>query len=446
MKIEYFGIAKQNLNSGIDIDLDFDLMQKHIDNIKQRKVSTMLDWLDLPDISENELQKIENIAKKCENMTDFVVFGVGGSALGVKFLDDTFVRSLNKKTKTSVHVCDNIDAEKLVTFLDELDLEKTMFNVVTKSGSTTETLVQMLIVMERYNKIGIDFRKHIVVTTTQNNDLWNWAQSEGVDLLSIPKGVGGRYSVLSAVGLLPAKVMGLDLQELLNGAKKARDYSFACDKSNLSYLGAYINFAFYQKGLKDLVTMPYSDRLSLLPEFLAQLWAESLAKKHNRKGEIVFAGQTPIRTKGVTDQHSQLQLYSEGPKNKLLMFFRVDNTENDETVSITLPFAKHLNGVSLKKLFYYEFNATAFSLTSIDRPNYTIVLDEISEKSIGELIFMLEMMTAFMGEMMDVNAFDQPGVELSKTYTKAMLGVDIEASKAKQIKDYMLDKEKFVLD
>ena len=208
---------------------------------------------------------------------------------------------------------------------------------------------------------------------------------------------------------------------------------------------AYINYNYYKKGLYNLVTMPYSDRLSLLPDFFAQLWAESLGKKFNRKGEVVYAGQTPIKTIGVTDQHSQLQLYSEGPKDKLVMFLRVENGDMDEKVEVSLPFTSHLTGTTLKTLLDYEYNATAYSLTSLDRPNYTIALDSINEESVGELIFMLEMMTAFMGEMMDVDAYDQPGVELSKIYTKAMLGVKIEQNKAKEIKEYMKDKKKFVI-
>ena len=320
-----------------------------------------------------------------------------------------------------------------------------MFNVITKSGSTSETLTQMLIVIDRFKAKRIDYTKHMIITTTEGNALWNWAVGVGIPVLNIPKGVGGRYSVLSAVGLLPAKVMGLDIRALLSGAKLSRDNSFRNDNSNIAYTCAYINFSYLKSGLTSLVTMPYSDRLALLPDFFAQLWAESLGKKVNREGKVVYAGQTPIKTIGVTDQHSQLQLYSEGIKDKLIMFFRVEKSQYDEKVETTLPFTTHLTGVTLNSLLDYEYNATAYSLTSLDRPNYTIALDAIDEKSIGELIFMLEMMTAFMGEMMDVDAFDQPGVELSKIYTKAMLGMKIETEKAKQIKAYMKDKKKFIL-
>ena len=445
MRVEYYGISKDNLKSGISLNIPQTTMQRHIKNISTGSASNMLEWIALPDMGEKEHIALEEVAKKARKMNDFVVLGIGGSALGIRFLKDTFVDSVSKESDTKVTVCDNIDSDKFLRIIDKLNLKKTMFNVITKSGSTSETLAQMLIVINRYKSKKIDYRQHFIVTTTEGNALWNWALNEGIPVLSIPKGVGGRYSVLSSVGLLPARVMGLDIRALLRGAKKARDYSFRNDGTNLAYICAYVNYQFYKKGLSNFVTMPYSDRLALLPEFFAQLWAESLGKRVNRKGEVVFAGQTPIKTIGVTDQHSQLQLYSEGPKDKLIMFLTVDKAEKDEKVEVDLPFTSHLTGTTLKTLLDYEYNATAYSLTSLDRPNYTIALDEISEESVGELVFMLEMMTAYMGEMLDIDAFDQPGVELSKIYTKAMLGVKIEQNKAKEIKEYMKNKKKFII-
>lgn len=446
MKLEYYGIDKNNLKSGINIgSIPAGPRSKHIKAISEGKMSNMMGWFNLPDMAGSELSRIEDLSKKCRKMQDFVVLGIGGSALGIRMLKDTFVDSLNISKGTRVTVCDNIDSDKILTFFDTLNLKKTIFNVITKSGSTSETLCQMMIVIDMYRKKKIDYRKHIVVTTTAGNSLWDWAVGEGIEVLSIPTGVGGRFSVLSAVGLLPAGVMGIDIRKLLAGARVSRDNSIREDSSNIAYTSAYINYSYLKKGLTSLVTMPYSDRLSLLPDFFAQLWAESLGKKYDLNGNVVNAGQTPIKTLGVTDQHSQLQLYSEGIKDKLIMFFRVENPQNDRKIESELPFTKHLTDVSIGTLMNYEYNSTAYSLTTQDRPNYTIVLDKISEESVGELVFMLEMMTAFMGLMMNVNAYDQPGVELSKIYTKAMLGVKIEQDKAKQIKNYMKDKKKFVI-
>ncbi len=445
MKLEYYGVAKENLNSGISLDVSASVRSKHIENIATGSASEMLEWVALPDMTERAQIALEEVAKKAKKMKDFVVLGIGGSALGIRFLKDTFLDSINTTAKTNVTVCDNIDADKFLTLLDGLDLKKTMFNVITKSGGTSETLTQMLLVIDRYKREKIDFKPHLIITTTEGNALWNWGANLGLPLLSIPKGVGGRFSVLSPVGLLPAKVMGIDARELLRGAKNARENSFLNDNSNIAYTLAHINYTYLKKGKTSLVTMPYSDRLALMPEFFAQLWAESLGKRYDKQGKEVYTGQTPIKTLGVTDQHSQLQMYSEGPKDKLIMFLKVENGIKDEVVETALPFTSHLTGVSLRTLMDYEYNSTAYSLTSLDRPNYTLSLDTVNEYTIGELIFTMEMMTAYMGEMMGIDAYDQPGVELSKLYTKAMLGVKVEQEKAKQIKEYMNNKNNFVV-
>lgn len=445
MVLEYYGVSKENLKSGINLTVSSATREKQIKAISSGSASNMLEWVSLPDMSEKEHIAMEEIANRCKKMTDFVVLGIGGSALGIRFLKDTFVDSINADAKTKVTVCDNIDADKFITMLDKLNLKKTVFNVITKSGSTSETLSQLLIVLDRYKKKRIDYKSHIIVTTTEGTPLWNWGTTEGLPLLSIPKGVGGRFSVLSSVGLLPAKVMGIDVRELMSGARHAREVSFRNDDTNIAYTCAHINYTYLKKGMTSLVTMPYSDRLALLPEFFAQLWAESLGKKFNRQKQVVYAGQTPIKTIGVTDQHSQLQMYSEGPKDKVIMFLRVENGLKDEKIEYSLPFTSHLTGTTMRTLMDYEYNSTAYSLTSLDRPNYTLTLDKISEFSVGELLFTLEMMTAYMGEMMDIDAYDQPGVELSKLYTKAMLGVKVEQEKAKEIKAYMKDKKKFII-
>ncbi|MGN0961890.1 MAG: glucose-6-phosphate isomerase [Christensenellales bacterium] len=445
MKLEYYGIDKSNLKSGLKISaMSSSNRTKLVNQLKIGKFSNMLDWYNLPDMDGNDLNRIEELSKKYRKMNDFVVLGIGGSALGIKMLKNTFVDSLNITKGTKVTVCDNIDGDNLLTLFGKLNLKKTVFNVITKSGSTSETLTQMLIVIDMYKKKRIDYRKHLIITTTAGNQLWDWAVSEGIEVLSIPAGVGGRFSVLSAVGLLPAGVMGIDIRKLLAGARASRENSIKDDTSNIAYTCAYINYNFLKKGLTNLVMMPYSDRLALLPDFFAQLWAESLGKKYDLNVNEVYTGQTPIKTLGVTDQHSQLQLYSEGIKDKLIMFVRVDKCNYDSNVETELPFTKHLTGTSLHTLMNYEYNATAYSLTTLDRPNYTISIDTVNEECVGELIFMLEMMTAYMGLMLNIDAYDQPGVELSKIYTKAMLGVKIEQDKAKEIKVYMKDKKNFV--
>lgn len=447
IKLDYSGVDKEYLKSGLNVNtIASTARAKNISKIYGKKVSVMLDFLDLPNMSEEELSRIERVGKDISKKNkNLVVLGIGGSALGVSFLEHTFVSSIHKKTKTKVYVCDNIDGDSFVSLLDSLDLKKTAFNVITKSGGTSETMTQMLIVLDRLKKKKLDISKKVVVTTTENNNLHNFAKSMGMETFLIPVGVGGRFSVLSPVGLLPAVVMGVDIRGLLSGARSMLENGKLNEAKNLAYTCAYINNYYLKKGMTSLVTMPYSDRLKLFPDFFAQLWAESLGKRYDRNGVEVFAGQNPIKTVGVTDQHSQLQLYSEGPKDKVIMFITVGESKYDACVTEDYGIAKHLNSVSLKKLLDYEYQSTAYSLTSLDRPNYRIHLDKICEESIGALIMMCELMTAYMGEFLNINAFDQPGVELSKIYTKACLKVKGYEVERKEIKNFADSKKIFSL-
>lgn len=447
MKIEYAGISRENLKSGISLSaITNSARSRHIKTILSKKYSDMLDWLDLPNMREEFVYEIDEFGKYINKKFDnFIVFGIGGSALGIKMLQNTFVDSIQKDIGIKVKVCDNIDSDTLITTINNLNLKKTMFCVITKSGTTSETLAQMSLVINRMKKKKIDISKHFTIITTRDNDLWKFATENNMKTFAIPKGVGGRFSVLSPVGLLPASVMKIDIRKLLQGARVSLMNSNLSEVNNLAYTSAFINYTYLNKGLTNLVMMPYSDRLALVPDFFAQLWAESLGKKVTRDGEIVYTGQTPIKTLGVTDQHSQLQLYSEGIKDKLIMFVTVENNTLDEKIEEYLPFAKHLTGTTIKKLLDYEYDSTAYSLTTIDRPNYTVALKEITEESIGEFIFYMEMMTAFMGEMLNIDAFDQPGVELSKIYTKACLKMKGYEEEGKKIYKFSRDKKHFFI-
>ncbi len=443
IKLNYAGVDKEFLKSGVNLSaIPAGVREKNIAKVMGKKVSVMLDFLDLPDMSEEQVDRLisvgSGITKKYKN---FVVLGIGGSALGVSMLENTFVSSIHKKNKTKVYVCDNIDGDSFVSLLNTLDLKKTMFNVITKSGGTSETLSQMMIVLERLKKKKLDLSKHMIITTTEGNNLYDFALQNGMQTFIVPVGVGGRFSVLSPVGLLPAVVMGVDIRGLLHGAKKALENGKLNDTQNLAYTMAYINNYYLKRGKTSLVCMPYSDRLKLFPDFFAQLWAESLGKKFDRNDKLVNAGQSPIKALGVTDQHSQLQLYSEGPLDKIIMFIKVNSAVYNEAVVDDYGLAKHLKGVTLKKLLDYEYQSTAYSLTSLDRPNYLIELDEINEENIGALIMTAELMTAYMGEMLNINAFDQPGVELSKIYTKACLKVKGYEAERKEIENFEKNKK-----
>lgn len=445
MRLEYSGILRENIRGGISLSaMSAVARNRHIKNIFTKKSSDMLEWCDLPEQDRESIKHVQEYGKYIRKKFDnFVVLGIGGSALGVKFLKSAFVDSIHKDIGINVYVCDNIDPDGFVSLISKLNLKKTMFNVITKSGSTSETLAQMSLVISKMNEKKIKLSSNMCITTTEGNDLWKFALENNIKLFDIPKGVGGRFSVLSYVGLVPASVMGIDVSKLLLGASIAKRNAQDVTSNNIAYTCAHINYTYLQKGMTNLVVMPYSDRLALFPDFFAQLWSESLGKRVNKKGEEVFAGQTPIKTLGVTDQHSQLQLYSEGIKDKLIMFLTVDQPAIDMTIKDTIDLASSLKDVSLKKLLDYEYSATAYSLTTLDRPNYTLSISEVNEENIGALIFLSEMMTAFMGEMLGVNTYNQPGVELSKIYTKGCLKVKGYEKYASEIKDYAISKKYF---
>lgn len=443
MRLDYTGCDKEIINGGVNLKTaSATTRAKYIKNIFEKKVSVMLDFLDLPDTPREEIEHLKNVGKKIrKGYTDLVVLGIGGSALGVRLLENTFYSSMGKSSKVKVTVCDNIDPDGFVSILDKLNLKKTMFNVICKSGGTSETMAQMLVAIDRLISKKLELSKHMIVTTTVGNALYKFAQDNGMETFSIPVGVGGRFSILSPVGLLPASAMDIDIEKLLMGAKILRENAKLNDIKNLSFDMAYICNHFLKAGKTSLVVMPYVDRLKTFPEFFAQLWAESLGKKVDRAGKEVFAGQTPIKSLGVTDQHSQLQLYSEGINDKVIMFITTKNTSLNSVVKDDTGLAKHLDGVTLKELIDHEYNSTAYSLTTRERPNFTIELDSIDEESVGKLIMLSEMATAYMGEMLSINTYDQPGVELSKIYTKACLKVKGYENEYRNIREYKKNKK-----
>ena len=189
--------------------------------------------------------------------------------------------------------------------------------------------------------------------------------------------------------------------------------------------------------------MPYSQRLSLVTDYFAQLWAESLGKKVNNAGRVVNLGTTALKAVGITDQHSQLQLYAEGKNDKLFMFIKTEKADTDWMLKQS-KMAKfdYFNGVSLKQLLTLENVATEYSLTKNGRPNYSLTLPSVTPESVGELLYMLQVATAFSGIMFNVNAFDQPGVEDGKIYTKALLGLSQYTNKKLEIDSYITEQNK----
>ena len=394
-----------------------------------------LKWRELPYNQEQIVEKIEQTAAWVrEEAEAFVVLGIGGSALGPIAVHQA-LRHLNynelpreKRGGPRLYVLDNVDPERFAALLDVIDIKKTVFNVITKSGSTSETMSQLLIAVDLLKKaVGEDISRHLIATTDkEKGNLIKIAKQENLTTFIVPDGVGGRFSELCPVGLLAAAVCGIDIRELLSGAAYMDELTQNTTllQNPAVVLGALQKVAM-DRGMNIHVMMPYADSLKYISDWYAQLWAESLGKKFGADGRVVHAGQTPVKSLGVTDQHSQVQLYTEGPFDKVVTFLAV---EKYRTVTMIpegypdIPDVHFLSGHSHNELIQAEQAATAYALTKSGHVNYTIVLPEVNPFTVGELLYLFEVATAFTGELLGIDAFDQPGVEEGKKATYALLG------------------------
>ncbi len=393
------------------------------------------EWTETPLIDKATVDELVAFGKSIrEKASSFVVLGIGGSALGPICVANALLHlhhnELPEKVRKSpkLYVEDNIDPERMAALLDVIDIKTTYFNVITKSGETSETLAQFLILYNALKKsIGESAAKeHVFVTTTiGKGSLYAVAQKEGFKIFGIPQGVGGRFSVLSNVGLVPFAVMGIDIDSLLYGARSMRE---ACErpdiKSNPALMTAFLQVESMKAGKNISVMMPYADGLKTMADFYCQIWAESLGKAVNKAGKTVNCGQTPAKSLGVTDQHSQVQLYTEGPYDKVVTFIGVESFAGsvDIPADESADVGDFLKGHTLNELINAERKSTEFALTKAGRSNYTILMPCVDAETVGELLMYFMYVTAFAGAYLNIDTFNQPGVEEGKKATFAMIG------------------------
>lgn len=393
-----------------------------------------LAWMDLPQ-ERFQLNEIQALAEEVRaNCDDFVVLGIGGSALGntalVSALCPPYLNELSPDVRGGprIYVLDNVDPVQSRTLFEKLDLSRTAFNAITKSGSTAETISHLLIARERLAGLpGPQPSWRIIATTDrQEGPLYDMAKAEGYPMLIVPDGVGGRFSVLSPVGLLTAAVAGIDVGGLLAGAAAMDERCQPEDlRSNPALINAALQYLSDKRGRPISVMMPYAYGLYAMADWYRQLWAESLGKADTRDKKPIHCGPTPVKALGATDQHSQVQLYMEGPPDKVITFLAADAFDCEWAMPGKVAIgegADYLAGHSLNELLDAERIGTELALTMDDRPNCTITLPRLSAHALGQLIYMLEVQTAYAGEFYNINAFDQPGVELGKLNAQAMLG------------------------
>lgn len=380
------------------------------------------------DLAKNIKSLAEQYRHKYEN---FVVIGIGGSALGNSALQQSLrhlywnlLDTEQRKGWLRLFVLDNVDPEFIKGVLDVIDVKKTVFNIISKAGTTAECLAAYFILQQALIEKtgGKDFQNQIIMTTdAQKGYLRELVNKEKFTAFNIPDNVGGRFSVLSPVGLVSAAFTGIDIEQLLLGAQEMEKLCTQDDSfRNPALLYATIEFLFYQRNKRISVMLPYAQSLYGIADWYRQLWAESLGKRVNIRNEIVNVGPTPVKALGVTDQHSQLQLYMEGPFDKIITFLSVEKFADE--VRIPNFDNNYLGGHTLNELFKAEENASRLALARNKRPNCTVIIPEITPYYVGQVLQFFELATAYAGELFEINAFDQPGVVLGKELTYALMG------------------------
>src|SRR5215210_392309 len=380
----------------------------------------------LPETSElSDQSKALSEEVRASGATDFVHVGIGGSALGPialhRALNHPYYNLLPDRRGPRLHFAENTDPATLSAILDVAEMTNTWVNVVTKGGSTAETMANFLVIRGALvEALGEDAYGERVVFTTDPEEgyLVRIAEREGIKTLQIPPDVGGRFSIFTPVGLFPAAVTGLDLDALLRGAAQCAEEVADRGVDYPAVEGAALHYLMdTARGRNVRVMMPYADSMDRLAAWFVQLWAESLGKEGK--------GSTPHAAVGTTDQHSQVQLYMEGPQDKVIEIVEVDEHPRDlpiPKVYEDLEGVGYLGRHTMAELLNVECDATRRALTEAGRPNCTIKLGEPNEENLGFLLQALEVQTAIAGVLYGVNAFDQPGVEAGKEITYKRMG------------------------
>ncbi|MCC6428498.1 MAG: glucose-6-phosphate isomerase [Phycisphaerales bacterium] len=399
-------------------------------------------WRSLPldPVKSDHIRQVRQVAESCAGKFDnMIVLGIGGSALGNIALQSALNPATHnlldgaKRKGPRIFVIDNVDPEYFGSALEFCaacpgGLSKTLFNVVSKSGETAETAAQFMIIRDALKKaLGAAYGKNIVaITDPAKGTMRQICDREGFATLPVPDGVGGRFSVLSPVGLFSAAMCGIDIEALLAGAA---EMDSACREPDLlKNPAAMLAFLLVElgttKGKTNHVMMPYCNALYLLADWYRQLWAESLGKRVDRTGETVFAGFTPIKALGTTDQHSQVQLYREGPNDKVLGLVETAKFRHEAPIptGLGVEAIAYLEGRPMSQLMAAEKRATEYALVESQRPNYTITFPQIDAFHVGQFIWLWQVATSYAGLMLNIDAYDQPAVELGKQATFGLMG------------------------
>lgn len=401
-------------------------------------------WRGLPHdpMRREHVDAVKRVAESCAGRFDnMVVLGIGGSALGNIALQSAlnpFTHNLmdaGTRNGPRMFVVDNVDPAYLgsvLAFCRSVDpkFERTLFNVISKSGETAETAAQFMtirtLLIDSLGKAR-HAKSIVAITDPEKGTMRSICDAEGYTTLPVPEGVGGRFSVLSPVGLFSAAMCGVDIDAMLDGAAAmdARCRGKDLAKNPAAVLATLLVRLGRERGKVSHVLMPYANSLYLLADWFRQLWAESLGKRHDVNGREVFAGFTPIKALGTTDQHSQVQLYREGPNDKVFGLMEVGSFGDEDMMipaGLGVEAIGYLEGKRYSSLLNAEKRATEYALVESGRPNFTIKWPRIDARHVGEFIWLWQMTTAYAGLMLGIDAYDQPAVETGKKATFGLMG------------------------
>jgi len=333
--------------------------------------------------------------------------GIGGSALGA----ETVTTALGLSDHRTL---DNVDPAETTRVLESLPLSETLVNVVSRSGTTAETLANFRVVRAALGEAGVDWTERTVVTTGESGPLAELAAAHDLPTCRVPEGVPGRFAALSPVGLLPAAALGGDIEAVLDGGAAGRAALSPSLYDCPAYAYGAVAYALECRGATTNAVVPYAEPLEPFAEWFAQLWAESLGKDG--------LGQTPARALGATDQHSQLQLYRAGRRDKLVTLLRPTSREDRPIPPGETDALSHLDGESLGSLLAAEFEATEAALAVSGVPNVRLEIDRLDAASLGRLLYDMEAACVLAGELHGVETFTQPAVEWGKRAARGLLG------------------------
>lgn len=446
-----------DFNYAMDKYVKGGLTEEALETYKERAklgLSRLLNMFDGGDagfiaLPAQDTSEIKKFAKEVSGkFNDLIVVGIGGSSLGVETLCTAILpygynaRSFAERgCFPRVWVADNVDPCKMTSILTECQPEDTFVCIITKSGSTVETAANFGIIYEWLSEKVSNPKKQIcAITDPEKGSLRAMTGEKGFESFAIQPNVGGRFSVLSPVGLVPAALLGMDADKLLEGAASITKDNY---EKILTLSAIYMYFMEHGKSIN--VMMPYSSRLISFGDWFCQLWAESLGKHRDKDGNEVFFGTTPVRATGTIDQHSQVQLYKEGPDDKLFTFVEVASHDKDRKITSPYPAYDYLEGVKMGDLCNIELKGTEAALKNAGRPSIKITLDIIDEANIGSLFMLFQYIVPVIGLEKNIDPFNQPGVEEGKEYAYGLLGRDGYDSTRKKFQEIYKKQDDFIV-